>query len=270
MAYTIDHDVHIHTTLSACCSDPKATPPNIVARAAEVGLKTIGFADHLWDAASPGSSDWYRPQDLPHVLRTRALLPRDSRGVRVLVGCESEYCGDGKVGISRQGASQLDFVLLPISHFHMRGFVVPADLAAPDAVARLLVARFDQAVGLGLATGIAHPFYPLAYEERMDEIHSHISDEVFAASFARAARKGVGIEISTVMFPGCLGNKAAFKDETFLRMLRIAKRCGCCFHFGSDSHELAGIGRVFKLASVADEIGLCEQDIHPLFRSQSR
>ncbi len=267
MSYTIDHDVHVHTTLSACCGDLNATPANIIARAAQAGLKTIGFADHLWDSAMPGAMDWYRPQDLPHVLQTRALLPADCRGVRVLVGCESEYCGDGKVGISSQAASQLDFVLLPISHFHMRGFVVPADLHAPDAIARLLVTRFNQAVGLGLATGIAHPFFPLGHEARLDEIHSLISDDVFAAGFARAAANGVSIEISTIMFPDCCGQGAAFKDETFLRMLRIAKRNGCCFHFASDSHELAGIGRVLKLAPVADELGLAEQDIHPRFRS---
>jgi histidinol phosphatase-like PHP family hydrolase len=266
MTYKIDHDVHVHTTLSACCGDKQATPANIIARAAETGLRTIGFADHLWDAAVPGAMDWYRPQDLPHVLQTRTLLPPDGRGVRVLVGCESEYCGGGKVGISPAAAGQVDFLLLPVSHFHMKGFVVPADLRDTDAIARLLVARFDEAIELGLATGIAHPFYPVGDEERMDEIHAHISDKAFAAGFAGAAARGVSIEISAVMFPACVGGAPRFKDETFLRMLRLAKRSGCCFHIASDSHDLSGIGRVLKLAPVVEELGLTDGDIHPLFR----
>ncbi len=267
MPYKIDHDVHVHTTLSACCGDKEATPANIIARAAQEGLRTIGFADHLWDAAVPGAMDWYRPQDLAHVLGTRALLPRDLSGVRVLVGCESEYCGEGKVGISPAAAAQLDFVLLPISHFHMRGFVAPAELRDADAVARLLVARFEQAVDLGLATGIAHPFFPLGHEAQMDEIHSRISEKDFAAAFARAAARGVSLEISTIMFPGCFGAQGPFKDEIFLRMLRIAKRSGCCFHIASDSHALSGIGRVLKLGPVVEELGLSDGDIHPLFRN---
>jgi len=121
----VDHDAHVHTNLSRCSHDPDATPAALIARAAAAGLKTIGFADHLWDRAMPGASPWYRPQDLDHVLQTRRLLPADTQGVRVLVGCETEFCGGGKVGLSRTGAERLDFVLVPFSHFHMKGFVAP-------------------------------------------------------------------------------------------------------------------------------------------------
>jgi len=33
----VDHDLHIHTRLSACSCDETATPENIIARAAERG-----------------------------------------------------------------------------------------------------------------------------------------------------------------------------------------------------------------------------------------
>ena len=36
-----------------------------------------------------------------------------------------QYCGDGKVGISQETVEKLDFVLVPISHVHMKGFVLP-------------------------------------------------------------------------------------------------------------------------------------------------
>ncbi|MFB3890690.1 MAG: PHP domain-containing protein [Phycisphaerae bacterium] len=264
----VDHDVHVHTVLSACCSDERATPANIIARAAEVGLKTIGFADHLWDSAVPGGSNWYRPQDVAHVLRTRDALANDARSVRVLVGCESDYCGGGKVGITPESARQFDFVLLPMSHFHMRGFVVPEGLADPGQIAHLLVQRFNEVVELGLATGIPHPFLPVGDAERVDEITSHLSDDDLKACFGRAAQRHVSVEVSTAMFPSCeQGEEDGFHDESFLRILRIAKRSGCLFHFASDSHSLAGIGRVLKLAPIADDIGITPDDIHPLFRS---
>ena len=124
----IDHDVHVHTTLSACCHDPEATPANILARAHGTELRTIGFADHLWDAVCPGASAWYAPQHVEHVQRLRQQIRTNVNGVRTLFGCESEYCGDGKVGLSRGAAAAFDFVLLPMSHLHMKDFVVPADV----------------------------------------------------------------------------------------------------------------------------------------------
>ena len=184
----IDHDAHVHTVQSACCGDPAATAANVIARAAETGLKTIGFANHLWDRAVPGASDWYAPQDLEHVLTIRQEIPADTRGVRVLVGCETEYCGGGKVGISREAARQLDFVLIPFSHTHMKGFVVPASTTAADLPA-LLTQRFREVVGLGLATGIAHPFVPLAFMDHLDEIMAAVTDGDLEDCFGAPRRR---------------------------------------------------------------------------------
>ena len=59
----IDHDMHIHTYLSSCCGDKEnQRPAKIIALAAEMGLKTIGFADHIWENPNIEPSDWYRPQ----------------------------------------------------------------------------------------------------------------------------------------------------------------------------------------------------------------
>ena len=96
----LSHDIHVHTFLSACSGDPEAVPDGMLASAARHGLETIGFADHLWDAEVAGSSDWYRPQDLAHTSQIRAQIPTETHGVRVLIGCETEYVGGGVVGIS--------------------------------------------------------------------------------------------------------------------------------------------------------------------------
>lgn len=266
----VDHDVHVHTTLSSCCRDERLTAPNVIARAARLGLKTLGFADHLWDRAVPGASDWYRPQDLEHVLRVRREIPKQTRGVRVLIGCETEYCGDGKVGISPEAAEELDFVLVPMSHLHMGGFTVPAGLDKPRDVARLMVQRFNEVVALGLATGIPHPFYPLGFQEHVEEILSLIPDAELLDCFGRAADACVSIEINAALFPGCRRcDCATFSDEVFLRVLTLARQAGCCFHFASDAHALSGMKRVLKLAPYAEAIGLTPGDVHPLFAADS-
>lgn len=263
----IDHDLHVHTFLSDCCGDEEATASNIIARAAEADLKTIGFADHMWDRAMPGASGWYAPQDFDHIMQIKEQLPGDTQGVRILLGCESEYCGDGKVGISKEVAEQLDFVLLPMSHFHMKGFVEPEGTDTPRDVADLLVQRYQEVIELGLATGIAHPFLPCGHGEATDLILSLISDRAFQDCFGRTAELGISVEITPGFFPGCReGESGGFHDETFLRVLSLAKQAGCVFHFASDSHKLSGIGGVLKLEKYAQEAGITREDIHPLLR----
>ena len=263
----VDHDVHVHTNLSSCCHDPDFEPPAAVALAAELGLRTIGFANHCWDAAVGGASDWYAPQTIDHVLRAREQLPADTQGVRVLVGCETEYCGGGKFGISPAGAERLDFVLIPHSHFHMAGFTVPADLHRSEDVARLLVQRFDEVVASGLATGIAHPFVTLGFEDGLDAILSLISEQQYRDCFGRAAEAGVSVELHTGMFPSIAGNQKGYTDETFLRIMGFAKDAGCAFHFTTDAHDLATLRNVVKLEPFAEKLGITAEDVSPAFRS---
>jgi histidinol phosphatase-like PHP family hydrolase len=266
----VDHDLHIHTSLSECSCDPLATPHNIIARAASLGLRTIGLADHMWDRRVPGASPWYRPQTYERLAQLRNHITDDTRGVRVLLGCETEYCGGGKVGISPEVAERLDFVLIPMSHFHMAGFVRPPSIQAPAGVASLLLERFDEAVGLGLATGIAHPFLPLGFKQMTDEILSLVSDSRLLESFGRAAEHGVSQEVSVSFFPGITGGELpGFHDETFLRVLALAKQAGCVFHFASDTHTLEGVGDSLSLEPYAEAAGIGPDDILPLARAST-
>jgi len=263
----VDHDLHVHTIFSDCCCDADSIPEHILPRAAEAGLRTIGFADHMWDSSVPGASAWYRPQNFDHIRRVRRLMPPDTAGVRVLFGCETEYCGDGKVGISPEVAEELDFVLIPVSHFHMSGFVRPRAIDQPADVAALLVARFNEVMGLGLATGIAHPFLPLGFKQATDEIVALIPDGQLTDCFGRAAERRVSIEITTSFFPGLNGGEPpGFHDETFLRLLTLARGAGCLFHFASDTHTLEGVGTVRKLEPYAQALGITPDHVLPLAR----
>lgn len=264
---SVDHDIHVHTFLSSCNSDPDALPDRMVAAAAGSGLRTLGFADHLWDAAVPGASDWYRPQDLTHVSRIREQIPADTSGVRVLVGCETEYVGDGKVGISPTAAAKFDYVLVPHSHFHMEGFVRPSEIDTPPAIAALLQQRFAEVVELDVTTGIPHPFLPCILPERIDEILGHISDAAFEDLFGRAAERGVSIEITVGAFPSLRSKEQeGWHDETFLRVYALARDAGCVFHFASDAHRLDGVGGATRLEPFVRELVLGREHLHPLVR----
>jgi histidinol phosphatase-like PHP family hydrolase len=109
---------------------------------------------------------------------------------------------------------------------------------------------------------------PCGHAERTDAIVGSISDEDFRACFTAAAQAGVSIEITTGFFPSLRSQDGieGWQDETFLRVLHLAKACGCHFHFASDAHSLAAIGSVLRLAPFVDELGLTERDIHPRFR----
>ncbi len=262
----IDHDVHLHTRLSACCHDETATPQAILDQAAAEGLHLVGFADHLWDSAVPGASQWYEPQNLEHILRTRQALGDYHGPVKVLLGCETEYCGDGKIGITAEAAAKLDFVLVPISHLHMHGFTAPANLS-PRQAAELMVKRFLEVVQIDFVTGIAHPFLPLGYIDQTDAVVGAITDAELRECFGRAADRQKSIEIHLGMFQSLKGRERdGFRDATYDRVLTVAREAGCRFHFASDAHRLEDVGSVKLLEPIVRRFGIRRDDMSDFVR----
>jgi histidinol phosphatase-like PHP family hydrolase len=149
----------------------------------------------------------------------------------------------------------------------MKGFVLPDGISEPADIAKLMVKRFNEMIALHLATGVAHPFLPCGFTNQTDEIIAAISDAEFIDSFTRAAQAGTSIEVHAGFFDGSRGKaKEGFHDDTFLRVLSIAKKCGCYFHFSSDSHSLATLDTVMLLEPYAKELGLTKNDILPCLR----
>lgn len=260
----IGHDMHVHTHISSCSNDPEATPENYIKRAKELGLEVIGFSDHFWDSKVDGASKWYSTQDFEHIMQIKDMMPEDTQGVKILIGCETEYCGDGKIGISPETAEKLDFVLVPISHVHMKGFVLPSWINAAEDVAETMVQYFKDVTEFDFVTGIAHPFYPLGYEN-VDEIVSCISADEFMECFSMAAETGKSIEINSCHFPSTKGAMTeTYHDEVFLNMFSIAKDAGCKFHIGSDAHSIEAFSRSVKLREIVESLGLTDNDLHPM------
>ncbi len=129
-------DMHNHTFLSACCMEEAATAEAFINKAAEVGIQVLGISNHCWDDRMPGASPWYAPQTVEWCKTIRAEMPADTKGVKVFLGIESEYKGaTDELGISAEGAKEFDYVLIPHTHTHMVGYVIPNDPPYLEALA---------------------------------------------------------------------------------------------------------------------------------------
>ena len=261
----IEHDLHIHTYLSSCCSaKEQQTPRKIVSLAEQMGMQAIGFADHLWMNPAIAPNAWYLPQDERQIERLRQDLSRIETSVKIRVGCEAETMAPGKFSITREFAESLDFVLLSCSHIHMAdGTVEQPKSHAPRDVAELLLKLFLSGVQSGLPTSIAHPFGligvgPLKglYEPMLNSI----SDAELSDAFHVAAENRVAIEINAAaVVPGNM--QPDFSLDTPVRMITLAKQAGCKFTFGSDAHDPAGQQAIVGMQLIVDRTGITEYDM---------
>ena len=134
------HDVHIHNYLSTCCGDNQATVDNYIKAAKDIGLKLMGFANHTWDESVPlpAASSFYKRQSMAFEMQIKSQIPENVPDLKILVGAETEYCGMYDVlGMGKDAAMQLDFLLIPHTHVHMRDFVMPATDDVKNARANL-------------------------------------------------------------------------------------------------------------------------------------
>lgn len=148
------HDVHIHNFLSTCSHDNQATVENYIKEVKALGLKRIGFANHTWDETVPlpYEKNWaygfYQRQGMTFQQQIKSQIPEMVENLDILVGAETEYCGMYDVlGMNKEAALQLDFLLIPHTHVHMRNFVMPAKEDIPRAqenLARILLERMPE------------------------------------------------------------------------------------------------------------------------------
>ena len=143
MKYKIDHDLHIHSHISSCSNDPEQTNERILRYAEENGLTTVCLTDHFWDERVDGASGWYAKQNFEHISKAKPLPQTDS--VRFLFGCETELNSRLTVGVSKDRYDAFDFVIIPTTHFHMKGYTLTGarmkEIQAVNAVRRDAIAK---------------------------------------------------------------------------------------------------------------------------------
>lgn len=181
MKFQVNHDLHCHSTLSACCGDKKQTIRAIYERAVRQGLETQCVTDHLWDRKAPGPSRWYASQDINHVKQGKAELEaiwaQQGDGPRMVFGCETEYCGGQKLGLTRENFDEFDFVIIPPNHFHMINFTRDESINTEEAIAELFTQRlFKIARDQGCKFYIGSDAHSLKSMEGMMEVAREVVD----------------------------------------------------------------------------------------------
>ncbi len=256
MRYIADHDLHIHTQLSLCSGHPEQTKENILKYGQDNGLTTLCLTDHMWDSRVPGASGWYQKQSYEYI--TQALPLPESGNIRYLFGCETDLDRFMTVGVSPEIMEKLDFIIIPTTHLHMHGFTLDGSEGVEER-AKLWIDRFDGVLDMDLPfhkVGIAHLTCSLLYREHYLEVLKTIPESEYRRLFAKAAEKGVGIELN---FPSL--NMDDETAEITLRPYRIAKEEGCKFYFVSDAHNPAGLATAKKnVEHIIDLLDLRETD----------
>ncbi len=264
MRYISDHDLHIHSQLSLCSSDPAQTPEAILAYGKANGFTTLCLTDHMWDATVPGAENFGFYRDQPYERICRALpLPQED-GIRYLFGCETDQDRFLTVGLSKELMEKLDFIIIPTTHMHMDGFTLDGSEGVAER-ASLWCSRFEAMLHMDLPfykIGIAHLTCELIARNHHLEVLRAIPEAEYRRLFAGAAAVGLGIELNFNSF-GYTGEDL----ETMLMPYRIAKEEGCKFYFGSDAHhpkELAKAPANFE--NIITLLDLTEEDKIPFLR----
>ena len=239
MRFQVDHDFHIHSSLSPCAGEAgKAqTPQRILEYAKENGLSRILVTDHFWDSPVPGNVGWYQELGLnfEHLCKAKPLP--QTEGVQFLFGCETDMDQYFTIGVDRSHYDSFDFIIVPINHMHLAGISVPDREIPLSERAELFVKRFQVLLDSDLPmhkTGLAHMTdsgLAPTWEAHI-KVVDLIPDEAFLDLFRQTQQKGLGIELNFRV------NR--YSPEELCRILRpyrLAKECGCKFYLGSDAHS---------------------------------
>ena len=159
MRYVYDHDFHIHSKLSGCSNDPLQSNERILKYAEDNGLKKIVLTDHYWDEniklKFPSA---YANSNTPYI---KQALPRpQGKHTQFLFGAESDMDMTKTIGVSKERFNEFDFVIIPTTHLHFKGFTISEeDAASVERIAKLWVERFNALLNMDLPfkkMGIAH------------------------------------------------------------------------------------------------------------------
>ncbi len=125
------------------------TTARILHYAQENGLKTVCLTDRFWDETVPGASSRYAPQDFAHI--SAALPLPQAEGVWFLFGCETELDRFLTLGVSKERFSAFDFIVIPITYFHVRGYTLSEDeLQNTETRVNARVKRLDAVLSMPL------------------------------------------------------------------------------------------------------------------------
>jgi hypothetical protein len=100
------------------------------------------------------------------------------------------------------------------------------------------------------------------FEDHRQEILDSMSAEMLEECYTLAAKHNKSIEIHACLYRPSVTLDEEGLSPSYIRMLSIAKKCGCKFHFASDSHcseDFIGVHSLLERG--AERAGICENDL---------
>lgn len=259
MSFPLNHDLHVHSMLSLCSRDPEQCAANVIRYAAENDYSAICLTDHYWQDDVPGPSDWYAKQNFAHV--SQSLPLPDGGKTRVMFGCETDFCGAQKLGVTKGGCDKFDFVVIPPNHFHMENFTRDESINTAPQIARLLNERLIDLTKLDLPwhkIGIAHLTCSLTFSKGdYTKVFPLLDEGELRRAFSFFAEHGTGIELND----SCFRTEWTVSEEG-LRVYAIAKEEGCRFYRASDAHHPKELPIHDGVRLAAERLGLTEDDLY--------
>ena len=257
MRYIVDHDFHIHSTVSPCCHDENQTPEAILDYAKKNNFTKICLTNHLWDESVVSEAEWHEKQRFS-CLKSVLPLPQ-AEGISFLFGAEADMDYNFVLGVSPETFAQLDFVAIPTTHMHLTGNTVRKKIESCEEAAQIWLDRLMQLLKKDLPwrkIGIAHLTCGHILKGQTPGVIKLLKDEDLYSVFSDCAKKGVGIELNMKTL-----GMAPEAKEIMLRPYFIAKDCGCKFYLGSDSHKVSALETAKEnFEAVITDLDLSESD----------
>ncbi len=267
MKYKINHDIHIHSKLSICSCDESQDKFAILDYAEKSDYDYICITDHCWSSDIPCHLDFFNNnlgwhklnrnviQNIEHVSSIKPLP--QGKNVKFYFGCETDLDDTRVLGLRKEDFDKFDFVNVSVDHLHMYPFV------SVEENIKEYVDKIDKVLDMDLPfhkIGLAHlTIHYLAPKGDWIKVSKGVSDEMYEKLFTKAAKVGVGIELNAYEF-----DKNICSDEEIeqsLKVFGIAKRCGCKFYLGSDTHFPKDFARALPSFTLAVErLGFTEDD----------
>jgi len=236
MRFITDHDYHVHTNLSKCACFSGQTAEKLIEYGRKYDITDICITNHLFDDAFPQTIPWYEYQNFEHISKILPL-PKDDK-VTLHFGAETELDVNNVLACSEKVLEKLEFLAIPISHFHSTGFKIPNEEADAKYRAEVWVERFYNVLRRDLPfnkIGFAHltvrHMDNRSWQHHID-IVNELKEKDLRELFTLAAKKGAGIELNMPL------NSYSEEDrKAVFRVYKIAKECGAKFYMGSDGHK---------------------------------
>ena len=260
MTMKIVNDYHMHTKLSPCSGDQEATIENFVKVLAAKGFKSICITDHYWTLPEniwenrPNFKGPF-PETLKQILENKKMVESTDFPLKVLVGAEIETYSPDCIGGTLELKEMLDVVLLPTDHFHLTSIIQQPEDHSFAGWGKHMMKFFIAGAKSRVGHVLAHPFIPMGeHHDKPREVLDTVSDADFFDALSIANEYGNAIEINS----GCLVSPAFY--ESLVRPYTIAKKAGCKFTVGSDTHRLATLDRYDVIVQFCKECGITEDD----------